>query len=173
MECVAFLIAVLRTVPMKTPLLALIVLMTLSAFSFGEEQAGKTPSESKIGIAESASALPGRQAFEQICMACHKYERQLPMLAPPVFAVKDHYIRMYSTEQDFVNAIVTFASKPDAKKSLMPGAIAKFNLMPPLPLPREQLESIASFIFRADLTKPDWYDAHYKEEHGEEASDDK
>ena len=151
---------------MKTPLFAFILLMPFSAFSFGEEQSEKTPSKPTIDIAESASALPGRQAFEQICMACHKYERQQPMLAPPVFAVKDHYLRVYSKEQDFVNAVVAFVSKPDADKALMPGAIAKFKLMPPLPLPREQLESIASFIFRADLKKPDWYDAHYKEEHG-------
>lgn len=146
---------------MKTQSIALVILIQISALGFGMDQADKPES------LEKNVAYQGRALFEQICMACHKYERQQPMLAPPVFAVKDHYTRVYSEEKDFVDAVVAFVSKPDAEKALMPGAIAKFNLMPPLPLPREQLESIASFIFRADLEIPDWYDAHYKAEHGD------
>lgn len=97
--------------------------------------------------------LQGKTKFEQVCIACHKYERGPNMIAPPAFAIQMHYNdRFGSDEAGFRKAIVDWVKSPDEKKTLMPGAIAKFKLMPPLPLPDSDLDAIAAYLYRANLT---------------------
>jgi hypothetical protein len=49
----------------------------------------------------------------------------------------------------------------------MPGAIRKFGLMPAFPLPDEELQAVAEFLYDSDMSLPDWYKEHYAAEHGE------
>ena len=41
-------------------------------------------------------------------------------------------------------AVADWVEKQDASNSLMPGAIRRFNIMPPIPISRESAEKIAS-----------------------------
>lgn len=94
----------------------------------------------------------GKTKFEQVCIACHKYERGPAMIAPPAFAIQMHYGDHYGTDESaFRKAIVDWAKAPDENKTLMPGAIRKFNVMPPLPLPDEDLDAIAAYLYQADF----------------------
>ena len=88
------------------------------------------------------------------------------MLAPPAFAMRDHYNRVYENDDEWIQAMVNYVQKPTKESSLMPGAHEKFGLMPSLPLPDEDLKQIADFLRHADLQKPGSYDQHYTEEHG-------
>ncbi|MGV6840483.1 MAG: hypothetical protein ACWA40_09855 [Planktomarina sp.] len=49
----------------------------------------------------------------------------------------------------------------------MPGAVKKFGLMPEVGITREEAAAVSAYLFDTDLTAPDWYIEHYKEEHGE------
>ena len=94
----------------------------------------------------------GKQKFEQVCIACHKYERGPAMLAPPAFAIQMHYRDQFGTDEAaFRKAIVDWTKAPDKSKTLMPGALLKFDLMPPLPLPDADLDAIATYLYRADF----------------------
>ena len=94
----------------------------------------------------------GKSKFELICMACHKYEHGPNMLAPPAFAIQMHYEGRYGDDENaFRKAIVDWAKSPDEKKALMPGAIRKFKLMPPLPLPDADLDAIAAYLFHTNF----------------------
>lgn len=94
----------------------------------------------------------GKTKFEQVCIACHKYERGPAMIAPPVFAMQMHYRERYEDDEaGFRKAIVDWAKAPDEKKTLMPGAIMKFKIMPPMPLPDADLDAIAAYLYRADF----------------------
>ncbi|EDY80781.1 Cytochrome c subfamily, putative [Verrucomicrobiia bacterium DG1235] len=109
-------------------------------------------------LAQDATPDPiieiGKTKFEQICIACHQYERSGTMLAPPAFAIQTHYKDAYgSDETAFRQAIVNWAKAPDASKTLMPGAIARFKIMPPLPLPDEDLDAIAAYLYSAAFTE--------------------
>ncbi|MDQ8184669.1 cytochrome c [Pelagicoccus sp. SDUM812002] len=111
------------------------------------------------GIAFSRAEDPdsfferGKQKFEQVCFACHKYERGPAMIAPPAFAIQMHYGDRYGKDEAaFREAVIHWARLPDRSKTLMPGAITKFNLMPPLPLPDADLDMIAAYLYRADFT---------------------
>ena len=109
---------------------------------------------SSSGFAKETDELVelGKSKFELICMACHKYEHGPEIIAPPAFAIQMHYQNNYGQdEKAFRNAIVEWAKAPDKSKTLMPGAIRKFNLMPPLPLPDADLDAIASYLFHANF----------------------
>jgi len=114
----------------------------------------------------SDRARRGQAKFAGYCQICHRPDRTAPLLAPPVFAVSDHYRQRYGDDRDaFVQAIVAWTQHPDEAKSLMPGAVPQFNLMGAMPLPESDLTAIATFLFETDFSKPDWYDAHYAAEH--------
>lgn len=114
----------------------------------------------------------GKQLFTNYCSACHGVtlgqgngKGMGNRLAPPIIAVKKHYIDTYSDEQSFVKAIADWVAKPDESKTLMRGAIRRFKIMPAMPFPRSDIEKIASYIFKGDIEKPNGFDQHFKEEH--------
>ena len=106
------------------------------------------------------------QQFKTICMSCHKLDRGPDMVAPPLFALKNHYIRVYPGRGEFVDAVSQWLAEPSAERTLMPGAVRRFNLMPPQPLPEEQRTELAAYLFDTDFYEPSWYQQHYEQEHG-------
>jgi cytochrome c553 len=132
----------------------------------------------------SKKTLENDQAYQQIvqsdsrqddaykkmktfCYSCHSPTAEMDMrMAPPMVAVKMHYNREYNNEEDFVNAIWEFTKEPDENKALMKGAISKFGLMPYVPYKEEDIKAIASYIYNNELEKPEWFDDHVKEKHG-------
>ena len=141
-------------------------------FGSGTHGPGNDPytTASSIEDVTSVSELvnQGRAKFELFCMVCHKYDQEEPMLAPPIFAVADHYKQTHGDDrQAFIDAIVQWTKNPSEEKTLMPGAVTRFKLMPPFPIPDPDAKAVATFMFETDFTIPDWYEEHYLEEHGE------
>lgn len=98
----------------------------------------------------------GKAKFAMLCGACHRSGFDEEMVAPPTFALKRHYGDRYgNNERAFVRAIVNWVQSPDQKKTLMPGAVRKFSLMPPLPFPEEDLTLIAKYLFETDFDIPE------------------
>jgi len=132
-----------------------LLLVTMISLSFQQTNAS--------GIVDQ-----GKQLFTSYCSACHGVSNESGMsnrLAPPIIAVKKHYIDTYSDEQSFVKAVSDWVTKPDESKTLMRGAIRRFKIMPPMPFPRADLEKIARYIFKGDIEEPEGFDKHFKEEH--------
>jgi mono/diheme cytochrome c family protein len=115
-----------------------------------------------------ASDVPnGASLYSQNCLSCHGGGKAMgERIAPPIVAVKNHYIKEHPEKDAFVNAIVQWVQNPSKDHTLMPGAVRKFNLMPALPFSNADLAAIAAFIFEESMEKPDWYDKHYEAEHG-------
>lgn len=111
----------------------------------------------------------GKQLYETYCSACHGLTGGMDMgkrVAPPIVAVRMHYIGFYPDKTSFVTAVVNWVGKQDESKSLMRGAIRRFNIMPPISVSREDAEKIASYIYEGDIEKPAGFDKHFEEEHG-------
>jgi mono/diheme cytochrome c family protein len=102
------------------------------------------------------------------CYSCHSATAPLEggRLAPPMEAVKNHYLNKETTLDEFTGQLVRFVNKPSEAYSKMPGARKRFGLMPALPLPTEELKSIAAFIYYKDLEAPAWLEAHQGGEYG-------
>ncbi len=87
-------------------------------------------------------------------------------VAPPIAAVRLHYIGNYPDKASFVKAVANWVEHPDASKSMMRGAIRRFNIMPPISVAREDAEKIAAYIYQGDIEKPAGFDKHVEEVHG-------
>jgi cytochrome c len=113
----------------------------------------------------------GQQLYKTYCSACHGISGGMDMkrrTAPPIIAVRMHYIGSYPDKMSFVMAIADWVEKQDENKSLMRGAIRKFNIMPPVSVGREDAEKIAAYIYDGDIEKPAGFDKHFEEMHGKD-----
>lgn len=110
-------------------------------------------SSSKESLAESGEVLA-----KKYCVNCHHPSAGInARMAPPLIQVRDVYMDVYPDADDFVQAISEFVNHPTREKVLMPEAVNKYGLMPRLSYSREKLDAIASYLFEAELSAPEWY----------------
>ena len=123
---------------------------------------------SKPVFAES-DIIQGEQLYKTYCSSCHGLSGGMDMrqrVAPPIAAVRFHYIDTYPDKISFVTAITNWVEKQDENKSLMRGAIRRFNIMPPISISREYTQKIAGYIYAGNIEKPAGFDKHVEEMHG-------
>ena len=97
----------------------------------------------------------GYLLMKQKCYICH-FEKPDPskkdqMIAPPMLRVQEHYKPTFPTKADFVDAVVAIVKNPSLEKTLMPGAVKKFNLMPKLIYDEAELQLIAETMYDYDF----------------------
>jgi len=85
------------------------------------------------------------------------------IIAPPMAAVKQRYLMRYPDEEEFVRAIVAWGQDPRADKSIMPGAVDRYQVMPKQDFNTEELTQIASYMYANELEQPEWFADHEKE----------
>lgn len=111
----------------------------------------------------------GAHLYKHYCSTCHGLKGGMDMrqrVAPPIAAVRFHYIGAYPDKTSFVAAVTDWVAKQDENKSMMRGAIRRFNIMPPIAVSQEDAEKIAHYIYAGELDKPAGFDEHVKEMHG-------
>lgn len=112
-------------------------------------------------------AADGGKLFLQNCGSCHgQSDTANGRLAPPVVAIKTRYLSTHTDKQAFVSALVNWVLYPSTDKSLMPGAVRRFGLMPALRYSKENLTAIAEYVYDENIDMPIWYEKHHKAEHG-------
>ena len=119
--------------------------------------------------ADTNNEKEGEELYKTHCSACHGGTGGMNMskrLAPPIIAVRMHYIGHYPDKDSFVMVVADWLEKQDERKSLMRGAIRRFNIMPPVYVSREDAEKIAAYIYDGDLEKPAGFDEHVEKMHG-------
>lgn len=103
-------------------------------------------------VSDTVSTIAGEVLIEQYCYTCHSPQmRGQQRLAPPFQMVKMHYIRDYSSREEFTDAISAWVKNPGTDRSIMPGALNRFGLMPPMMIEDEDLRLIAEYLYDADL----------------------
>jgi cytochrome c len=111
----------------------------------------------------------GEALYKTHCSSCHGNTGGMDMhkrVAPPIVAVRMHYIGNYPDKDAFVMAVAQWVEKQDASQSLMRGAIRRFNIMPPISIAKKDAEKIAAYIYDGDIEKPAGFDQHFNEMHG-------
>ena len=121
--------------------------------SFSPEE--KTTSEEIAKSDDKSTEQDGYTLMKQFCFSCHMEtpdpSKHDQMIAPPMANVKEHYISTYPDKDEFIKAVVNWVNKPDENKVLMPGAVRRFNLMPPLPIGDDKLKAIAEALYEKDF----------------------
>ena len=111
---------------------------------------------------------PGKKLMENNCYICHSPKAsEEDMVAPPMIAIKMHYISEDTSKEDFVSDMVEWSKTPSVEKSKMPGAVKKFGLMPYQFYPEGTIRQIADYMFDNEINEPEWFGAHYSEMHGD------
>ena len=104
----------------------------------------------------------GKKLMEVNCYVCHnpntKHEDRI---APPMIAIKTHYLSDKTTKEEFIADIQEWIKKPSEETSRMPGAIRNYGLMPYAPYPEETIKQIAEYMFENDLEQPEWFQDHF------------
>ena len=93
----------------------------------------------------------GSLLFHGNCITCH--DENIDKSAPSMLHVKEVYKSAFPKKEDFVKYMSEWIIKPDAKTSLMDGAIKKYELMPLLGYEMVALKDITAFIYDTDFTK--------------------
>jgi len=101
--------------------------------------------------AETPVAAPevelGRQVYDRSCSVCHTL-RPPPALAPPVVGLVDHYRDRFEDPDSAMAHIVDFVRDPAKEKSALPPEVwDRWELMPPMPLPEEDLRAVARWMW--------------------------
>ncbi|MCP5424939.1 MAG: cytochrome c [Gammaproteobacteria bacterium] len=85
----------------------------------------------------------GKAVYDQYCMACHNYGPP-PTHAPPMFGISNHYHQAFPERDQAMAHMIDFIKQPSPDKSkMMPMATQMWGMMPPLPLPDEELQAVA------------------------------
>ncbi len=107
----------------------------------------------------------GFSLTEKNCFSCHSPNADIDnRIAPPMEAIKKHYINSNISQEEFTQDLIKFINNPSEENSKMPNAVRKFNLMPKMNFSEDELKKIASYIYNTELEKPDWFEKHYNEE---------
>jgi cytochrome c553 len=134
----------------------LIVLITLF-IGCGQKSTSNTSSPEELAA--------GFQLLETNCFACHSPKGTMDArVAPPMIAIKKHYIDGNTTKATFTKDLIAFIDHLSEDISKMPGARRKFGLMPQMSLTNEQLTQIAAYLYETEIEAPDWFEEHYQQE---------
>ncbi len=128
-------------------------------------QTNNTPKNSgtKTVVAKTTHAKTddistGYRLMKQKCFICHLETpdpaKRGQMIAPPMVRVQQHYKPAYPTKEAFVKAVVAYVKNPSEAKTLMPGAVKRFKIMPKLIYDDKELQLIASALFETNFNNP-------------------
>jgi len=136
----------------------------------GCNQSKKSKLPTKNQISEQSTLQiqdehPGKLLMEKECYICHNPKStRSDMIAPPMIAIKKHYIDGNTSKEAFSEALIKWVNDPEAETK-MPGAHKTFGSMPYLPYTDDAIRQIAAYIYDYEIEKPEWFEAHFKEAH--------
>ncbi|WP_456442619.1 c-type cytochrome [Psychroserpens sp.] len=147
-------------------IIAATMLVLASCNKTKQDTVSKT--ESVAVNATKVEQSEGYTLFKNNCYACHSVisASHDEIIAPPMVAVKRRYQKSYTSKETFVEAFVNWSKDPKEENALMRGAVQQFKVMPKQVFNEADLKKIASYIYDNEIEQPDWFEAHFKEEHG-------
>lgn len=141
---------------------ALLFALCLTADAADGPQQAPLPAVTAASGPDQATLSAGFRALDGACFTCHSPDASIAdPVAPPMSAIKAHYVDELTTYAGFREALGRFVNDPSAENARMPGAIQRFGLMPALGLDAVLLDQIAHYIFYTPLERPGWYPDSY------------
>ena len=112
----------------------------------------------------SQNEHPGKKLLETYCYICHNptMPEDQGRIAPPMVAIKYHYINDDTTQEEFIKQIVDYTVNPTEEKAKLFGAVRRFGVMPKQQFPEGVIEKIADYMFDNAIEEPDWFQDHMK-----------
>ncbi|PQJ30903.1 cytochrome c family protein [Nonlabens arenilitoris] len=145
--------------------LSLLLLVLVSSCSDSKKSTYNSQKDVDMSSDYTAINHPGKKLLENQCYVCHNPStNHNDRIAPPMVAVKSHYLNDDISNKEFADAIWNFVEKPTEKKSKMRGAVKRFNLMPYQVFKEEDIRLIADYMYEFKIDEPEWFKKHIEEE---------
>jgi len=147
----------------------IVILVPFFIVSCNKKSENKESNLDPIAVNETTiDQSEGYTLFKNNCYVCHSVSSKShdEIIAPPMVAIKRRYQKSYASKESFVEAVVSWSKDPKEENGLMRGAIEQFKVMPKQAFKEDDLQKIATYIYDNDIERPEWFEAHFKEEHG-------
>ncbi len=136
---------------MKKYTIVIFILLIFLSSCKKEEKANSVPENNLKAVSDKITDTKGYELMKQKCFICH-FETPDPskmeqMIAPPIQRVQEHYKPSFPNKEDFVKAVMAYVNNPSEEKTLMPGAVKKFNLMPKVVYDQQELKAIVETLY--------------------------
>lgn len=137
----------------------LIILFTVVAFF----ACNKSKNTTENNLKTIKKVHPGKKLMQTKCYVCHNPSANgESRIAPPMIAVKNHYLSTDTTKEEFVNSMQNWIKNPVTENIKMPGAVKKFGMMPKQYFSEKTIELIAEYMYENELEKPVEFDKDQK-----------
>ncbi|MEQ9307918.1 MAG: hypothetical protein RLN90_00580 [Balneolaceae bacterium] len=140
----------------------LICFIALFMLSYSCSQTNKTTSDTTSDAInyDDLSLRKGRTIVESVCITCHDpTSSKSDRIAPPLELVKRNYLTVADNERDFIIKTTNFILTPSEEKAALHEDVDEFGLMDPLGYSKSDIQSVAMYIYRTELKRPDWVDS--------------
>lgn len=112
----------------------------------------------RVLIENANKVHPGKALLETNCYVCHSPRGSHGnRLAPPMEAVKMHYLSEGVSKEQFIADIQNWVQNPNEDHARMFGAVRRFGVMAKTPFPEESVKLIADYMYTNDLDKPEQF----------------
>ncbi|WP_396600380.1 DUF3365 domain-containing protein [Algibacter sp. R77976] len=144
-----------------------IVLLTLLSIFIFSCNNSKNKEYSAFEKQMEANKHPGKKLMETNCYVCHSpTASEADRIAPPMIAIKKHYIKNETSKEEFIEAMQAWIKNPNEDDAKMFGAVRRFGVMPKTPYPEETIKQIADYMYDFEIDQPEWFEDHYNQEKG-------
>lgn len=144
---------------MKTVLIVLVAVVFISC-NTSKNKDYVTANAIKVSTSQEH---PGKALMKTNCYVCHSPSaRHDKRIAPPMIAIKKHYINHNTTKEEFIKAIQDWIKNPTKENAKMHGAVRRFGVMPKTPFPDKTITLIADYMFDHTIEQPAWFANHIK-----------
>ena len=145
----------------------LILLLAFTVFFSCKDTNRPSYSKKNLATAKNTQQHEGKKLMENKCYVCHSPSASHDdRIAPPMIAIKKHYISSKTTKEEFIKSIQNFINNPTKEASKMRGAVKRFGVMPKQAFAADDIKKIAEYIFDNDIEEPEWFESHFNEERG-------
>ncbi|MEE4000664.1 DUF3365 domain-containing protein [Tenacibaculum sp. FZY0031] len=146
----------------------IVLFIVLSIFSCNQAKKSDYSKKSSQGITTKEVGIPpGKELLETKCYVCHNHTTPHDeRIAPPMIAIKAHYIHENTSEEEFTESFQNFVLNPTKQKAIMKGAIKRFGVMPYQKFEEEDLKKIANYLYNYKIEEPGWFKEHWKAKQG-------
>ena len=142
-----------------------LLIISALAITFFSCKDSEKKQHSALDVQLQANNHPGKKLLEKHCYVCHSPTASHDdRIAPPMVAIKRHYIDEDTSKEKFVAEINTFIKNPTKENAKLYGAVKRFGVMPKQSFPEEDIKQIAEYMFDFDIEQPEWFEDHFKEE---------
>lgn len=144
-----------------------LVLIVLVLFWNCKDNSKEINPYTKVTTIKKEEQHPGKKLLEANCYVCHSPSAsEEDRIAPPMIAIKKHYLTEGVTKKEFIKSIQDFMKNPNVEDAKMYGAVKRFGVMPKANYPEATITQIADYIYDNEIEQPDWFEDHYNQNRG-------